>query len=161
MPNIAIIPDSATMMAPFTAVVDGFPDGTHKAEALVGGEPLEDGREATDHVVARQKQFTCTGWVSDFNGGNRQAEALATAFRLQDTQEPFSVMTEWYFYEEMILHRFEAPQSSRGMRFTMELREILRVGIVDTELPAEQLSGPAEGRSGEVARGRVQLRPAL
>ena len=69
------------------------------------------------------------------------------------------VITEWGVYREMLIRRAEAPQVNRGMRFTLELEEVLRVGVVDSELPPEQLSGPAEGRSGTVQRGRVSLGP--
>ena len=69
-----------------------------------------------------------------------------------------AVLSEWGNYPEMYIWRFEAPQTHRGMRFTLELQELIRVGINDIgELPASQLSGPAVGRSGEVQRGRVQL----
>ena len=68
-----------------------------------------------------------------------------------------AVLSEWGNYPEMYIWRFEAPQTHRGMRFTLELQELIRVGINDNELPASQLSGPAVGRSGEVQRGRVQL----
>ena len=70
MPNVALIPDAATMIDAFTVFVDGFSDATHKISTITGGEPLEDGTQATDHAVARQDQLTLTGWVSDFNGGH-------------------------------------------------------------------------------------------
>ena len=36
---------------------------------------------------------------------------------------------------------------------------MIRVGIAETELPEEDLSGPAEGRSDEIVPGRVSLDP--
>ena len=140
-------------------MVDGFPDGIHKIELTTGGEPLEDGRQVTDHAVARQDRLTLTGWVSDFNGGNRPHDAWETIRRISKSLTPVDVITEWGVYPEMLIKRAEAPQTHRGMRFTLELEEVLRVGVVDNELPPEQLSGPAEGRSGLVQRGRVALGP--
>ena len=68
MPNVALIPNAATKIDALTVFVDGFPDAVHKLSTGTGSEPLEDGREATDHAVARQDQLVLTGWVSDFNG---------------------------------------------------------------------------------------------
>ena len=159
MPNVAFIPDSETRIAPLSAVVDGFPEVTHKIETTTGGEALEDGTDVTDHAVARQDRLVLTGWVSDFNGGERPAEAWATIRRLQKDEIVFAVLTEWGMYPEMIIRRAEAPQAARGMEFTLELEEVIRVGVEASALPASVLSGPAAGRSGEVDRGRVALPP--
>ena len=72
-----------------------------------------------------------------------------------------SVITEWGVYNEMLIRRAEAPQVNRGMYFTLELEEVIRVGIAETELPEEDLSGPAEGRSDEIDRGRISLDPPI
>ena len=54
----------------------------------------------------------------------------------------------------------DAPKGGRrGLRFTLKLTWVNRVGIADNELPASELSGPAAGRSGIVERGRVALPP--
>ena len=45
------------------------------------------------------------------------------------------------------------------MRGTLKLIWINRVGVTDADLPAEQVTGPADGRSGELERGRVALPP--
>ena len=138
-------------------VVDGYPNAVHKVDTSIGGEPLEDGREITDHAVARQDKLTLTGWVSDLNGGERQKAAWDAIRKLHKDVEPIPVATEWGDYMEMIVARAEAQQVSRGMRFTVELVEILRVGVVDNELPDSQTDGPAQGRAGQVDRGRVSL----
>ena len=158
-PNIALIPGSETRIQPLIAVVDGFPHATHKLETSTGGEPLENGRQVTDHAVARQAKLTLTGWVSDFKGAGRPRAAWEAIQRLHDSLTPIRVVTEWGTYPEMLIRRAEAPQRTRGMRFILELEELLRVGIIDTELPPEDLSGPAANRSGEVQRGRVALPP--
>ena len=159
MPNVALIPSAATRIEPLMAVVDGYPDATHKLETTTGGEPLEDGRNVTDHAVARQERLVLTGWVSDFNGGDRPREAWETLRRLHKSVAIMRVVTEWGVYDNMLIRRAEAPQNARGMRFTLELEEVIFVGVADNELPAENLSGPAQGRSGEITRGRVALRP--
>ena len=161
MPNFAIIPNSGVTISALASVVDGFPEETHKIETTTGGEPLEDGRAVTDHAVARQDRLVLQGWVSNFNGGERPRAAWETIRRLHKAVEAVTVMTEWGVYDEMIIRRAEAPKRHRGMQFTLELEEIIRVGLTDNELPATQTSGPAQGRAGEVQRGRVSLPPAV
>ena len=164
MPNFALIPGAETVISVFADVVDGYPEAVHKLETTTGGEPVERKRQgrreritATDHAVARQARLTLTGWVSDFNGGDRPLEAWEAIRRRHKEVKPFAVLTEWGVYPEMLIRRAEAPQNSRGMRFTLELEEVIRVGVTDTDLPPGNVSGPAQGRSGEVDRGRVPL----
>ena len=160
MPNQALIVGSETTIAALADVVDGYPQATHRLETTTGGEPLQDGTRVTDHAVARQSHLTLTGWVSDFNGGDRPRDAWETIRDLHRKLKPVRVVTEWGVYPEMLIRKAEAPQVARGMRFTLELEEVIRVGVLDRELVAEQLAGgPAEGRSGEIERGRVSLGP--
>ena len=159
MPNFALIPDAATVITVLASVVDGYPDATHKLETTTGGEPLEDGRLVTDHAVARQERLVLTGWVSDFNGGDRPRQAWETLRRLHKAVTLFPVITEWGRYERMLIRRVEALHNTRGLRFTMELEEVIVVGVADNELPAASLAGPAVGRSGEISRGLVALEP--
>ena len=159
MPNVALIPGAGTQIAALAAVVDGYPEASHKLATTTGGEPLEDGRAVTDHVVARQEELELTGWVSDFNGGDRPHDAWEALRRLHRDAEPVAVLTEWGSYPEMIIREAQARQVGRGMRFTLKLEQIIRVGVTDADLPSGQLSGPASGRSGQVNRGRVSLLP--
>ena len=176
MPNIALITSAQTVIT-VTATgnlampsVDGFPAATHKLESLVGGEPVEretEGgtrrgptRRVTDHVSAAPARLTLEAWASDFDGADTPAQAWEQIRRLQSSSEPVTVLTEWGAYDEMVVRRAEAPQRDRGGVFTIELEEILRVGVVDSDLPAGAVAGgPAEGRSGIVHRGRVPLEP--
>ena len=161
MPNAVLIPQSGTTVERLgIEYVDGWPEVTHKIETNIGGEPLEDGREVTDHAVARQDRLVLTGWVSDFTSGSGKQRAAWTRIReLHDAVTPLRVVTEWGVYDEMLIDRAEAPQTTRGMRFTLELREIKRVGITDTTLTEDRVSGPAEGRGSGTDVGRVNLGP--
>ena len=137
--------------------MDGWPSASHRLETTTGGEPLEDGAQITDHAVARQARVTLEGWVSDWSGGDRPAAAWDAIRTLQKSAEPVDVMTEWATYPEMLIRRAEAQHTARGMRMRIEFEEVIRVGVESSELPPGELSGPAEGRSGEVSRGRVPL----
>ena len=157
MPNVAIIPGAAARIEPLVAVVDGFPEEGHRLRTDTGGEALEDGRDVTDHAVAVQDELTLYGWVSDLNGGHRAGEAWQEIRRLAKELEPVVVVTEWGTYSEMLIVEADAPKRSRGLRFTMKLREIIRVGVVDNELSSDRVGGPVANRTAEVNRGRVAL----
>ena len=159
MPNMALIPHAATRIAPLVGLVDGYPTATHKLETTTGGAPIEDGRQVTDHAVARQAKLELTGWVSDFNGGNRPHDAWEEIRRLHKASKAVTVITEWGVYPEMLIVSAEAPQTARGLRFTLVLEEVIRVGVTDADLSAGAISGPASGRSAEVARGYQPLGP--
>ena len=159
MPFVALIPGSATSIPMLGAYVDGYPQATHKLETTTGGAPVEDGRKVTDHAVARAAKLTLTGYMSGLTGGNRPHDAWDEIRRLHKAAKTVAVITEWGLYPEMLIASAEAPQTARGMRFTLELEEILRVGVEASELPPDAVAGPATGRSGEVHRGRVPLGP--
>ena len=161
MPMVALIPGAATTIPMLTAFVDGFPEGTHKLETTTGGAPVEDGRKITDHAVALAAKLTLTGYVSGFTGGNRPADAWGEIRRLHKAGKTLAVITEWGVYPEMLIVSAEAPQTGRGMRFTLQLEEVLRVEVEETTLPQHTVDGPATGRSGEVHRGRVPLGPPV
>lgn len=172
MPNIAIIPRAAASIGVLTAVVDGYPAENHRLETAIGGEPLEDGRNVTDHAVAREERLTLTGFVSDFQGGQRPAQAWEAIRTLQRSVTPVDVVTEWATYPEMLIRRAEAPKTGRGMRFTLELQEVIRVGVIDilavqnpagtaafnaTQTSAESVQGDADAAVASIQRAGQQL----
>ena len=56
MPNVVLFPERTSRIPILLDVVDGVPETSHELDVWVGGEPLEDGVEVTDHAVARQEQ---------------------------------------------------------------------------------------------------------
>ena len=158
MPNQPIILRAQSLVQGLTLVVDGFPTQQHKLSSRTGGEPLEDGREVTDHVVAAPAQVVLSGSVSSLGGGGRTKAAFQAIRKIQMESEPVRVVTEWETYPEMVITRCEPVSVGLGMRFELELREILRVPIAaGATVPTGAMAGSAAGRSGEVARGRVPL----
>ena len=151
MPNEAYIMRADTIIAELTGVVDGWPQRQHELTSIIGGEPLEDGRETTDHVVAAQGRLKLTGRVHNPAG---TWEAIKD---LHKKEEPFTVITEWETIDEVVIERVRADTIGRSMLIEMELKEILRVPPPSTggSAPASAMGGSASGRSGEVSRGRV------
>ena len=147
--QIAIIPEAATRIEPLVGLVDGYPDDTHRTRTRTGNEPLEDGREISDHAVALEEELTLEGWVSDFQGPHQPEDAWAAIRKLSKETAVVEVITELGTYPEMIIRMAEANRIGRGIRFRMELKEILRV---DVDI------GPF-GTVMPVARGRVPRIP--
>ena len=158
MPNMPIIIRAQSSIGGLVLVVDGYTDRQHKLASRIGGEPLETGRQVTDHVVATPDSIIFTGSVSDMRGGERTTNAFEEIKRLRDDAEPVIVVTEWHTYPEMVIARAEPRPVGRGMTVEIEMREILRVSSAGgPSVPATAQTGNAAGRSGEVARGRVVL----
>ena len=160
MPNVALIPRAATRIDALIGVVDGYPETVHEIATRTGGAPLEDGRDITDHAVATEDKLTLTGFVSDWRGGHRPAEAWEAIRSLHSTLSPVRVVTEWGVYPEMLIRRCQANQAGRGLEFELKLEQVIRVGSAGGVLPSDQLAGPAEGRSGIVNLGRTALQNA-
>ena len=161
MPNSPLIIRAASLVQGLTLFVDGYPNHVHKITTRIGGEPLEDGRDVTDHVVAAPEDVVLTGSVSDMVGGQRAKRAWQAIEELHAKSEPVRVITEWGIYPEMVIARCEAQPAGRGMTFELTVREILRVSAATgPSVPPTAQSGNAAGRSGQVARGRQQLSPA-
>ena len=157
MPNTALI-DRARTRVPLLMQVHGWPDDTLTMTSETGGEPLEDGLPATDHVRRGQDQVTLVGWVSDFNGIDRTHEAIAELRRLHREGTPLEVITEDATHPEMVIRRAQVVKNGRGRELRLDLEEIIRVSVgVLPELTPETTSGPAQGRGGETVRGRVPV----
>ena len=158
MPNEPFIIKAKSEVVQLAGVVDGYQHHQHKLTTRIGGEPLEDGRGVTDHAVAEQRYVILSGIVSDMKGASRPKAAYQMMKELHAESVIVSLITEWEMYEEMLIIRCEPQSAGRGMRFEMELREILRVGsTTGGGAPGAAMTGNAAGRSGEVARGRVPL----
>ncbi len=158
MPNIAIIPHETVRIGALSAVIDGFPSVTHKLSTGLGDAPLEDGAVLTDHAVALPERLELTGFVSDLT---IRASAASNAWdelrRLHRETEPLEVITPWGVYPEMLIHEVVANQAGRGMRFSMKLEAVLRVGAAVGAI-GSSASGAAANRGTEVVRGRVYAR---
>ena len=157
MPNRAYLSFADTVIPVLDAVVDGYPSTTHLIEVAKSDEPLEDGTSITDHAVTLPEALRLSGWVTDMNGSRRPAAAWAEIRRLARENEPLTVTTEIGAYSEMLIQRMEGRQSARGLKLTIELAQVIRVGNPSSSLPPDQVTGPAAQRTGSVDRGRVRL----
>ena len=159
MNQIALIPSQTTRIPALSAWVNGFPSITHKLTTGTGDAPLEDGARITDHAVALPDRLELTGWVSRLRssrGGDARG-AWSALRKLHRATEPIEVITPWATYREMLVIDVTAEQvGSEGMRFTLKLDAILRVGTFNPAVVVGVAAmGAAMERMGEVVRGRV------
>ena len=163
MPNGPLILRALTAVQGLTLYVDGYTNRSHELTSRVGGEPIEDGRDVTDHVVAAPGLILLTGIASDLKGGERPTAAWQAVKQLHKNAEPVRIVTEWETLDEVVILRAKGTAVGRGLRFELELQEILRVegaSIIDIAtpiVPPAAQSGPASLRSSEVRRGLVNL----
>lgn len=157
-----LIPDAEPSIEGIDIYITGWTDPTHTLESQAGTEKIEDGATITDHVVAMPAKLTLTGWVSDIaQGSAAAAPAWEQIRKLQREETILRVVTEWMVYEEMFIAGANTVQDSRGMKFTLDLQEIVRVGLQQGDTSAiprnAAKDSPADGRSEEVEQGRVAI----
>ena len=167
MPNTALVPKNATRIPVLVDVIDGFPEEVHRLVVDTGNSPLEDGAIITDHAVARAEQLSLTAIVSDQpgpriggaqRGASRAEQAISELRRIHRETEPIDVISPFGVYREMVLVRMTAPRRGNGLEIQLELEQVIRVGVVDTDVGPD-VAGPAEERTSEVTRGRVSTTP--
>ena len=155
MPNVALIPSQNVSIPALHALVDGFPETQIELKTLTGKAPLESGALITDHASPQPDVLELSGSVSDLlvGGASRGAAAFEALKRLNVESEIVQVITPWWTYAEMLLVEVKPRQSGLGMRFSMKLEEVQRVGV--TRLTIGRVSGPALERQAETVRGTV------
>ena len=131
MPHAVLIPSLATTVEPVRLLVDDFLQTKHRLQSSIGSEPVEDGTQVTDHVTALPDKLELEGIVSDDteSGTSRPAEAFQALHQLQHDSEPFTVVTPWFTYDEMVIESMDSDQEGGGMVFELKLRRILRITL--------------------------------
>ena len=165
MPNVALVPSLAARIPPLEATVDGFPKSSVEAESAVGESPLESGATLTDHAVAKPIVMNLSGLVSDLGTSeenastDRSAAAWEAIQKLRADNELVTVLHPFGTFPNMLVKSVSAQQSGRGMSFSMELVQVLMVGLRHDGEVGQSATGPAEERTSEISRGKQQLEP--
>jgi hypothetical protein len=122
-------------------------------ETEVTDNPVETGVSIADHAFDKPIKLTITAGVSDTPppgkdqdafaavGSARSVEAYAWLDRARRAHEPFSVQTGLALYSSMLITSLRTKQdkdSSRVLKFTLELREIVYVSTQTVIYPAKQ-----------------------
>ena len=161
MARISLRPLQDVRIKPLLVYIDGYPDMEHELEAAATEVPLEKGARASDHAVALPRRLKLTALVSNFvfATGLAPRQAWDAVQRLHRASIAVDVTTPWGNYSNMLIVKASAVPWGLGLEARLELRELLYVGIADTEVDADNSSGPASGRPPTTERGRVTAVP--
>ena len=150
---------------PLSAIADGFISEEHAVRISKTSYPVETGGSLVDHAVVQPRTLKLAGWVSDLlapegRRGNpsRGIDAWLQLTRLIETREPFLVVTMLGVYPSMLITSLKAPvdrTTGRALRFELELEEVQFRALERGQRPPPVRIGPAEDRSEEVDRGKV------
>ena len=159
MPNASLIESASNRVV---GLMDGYhwPEATTTLSSELGGAPLEDGRQVTDHYSRRQDVHSLTGSVTDMNGRDITVEALHELQRLHRGGRTLRIVLDGggRIWRECLIVRAVEVQRGLGYEVQLEVQEVLRVRVGGSPtLTPETTAGPAQGRGGGVRRGRVAL----
>lgn len=150
-------------------LIDGYQQESHTLDSTISRLPTEDGSSITDHIVYNPEKLTLTGKVSLKREGSekrlsrsqervRQNEFWSKIRELMENKTVLSVYTTWGVYETMAIKSAQAEPSGMGMKFTLTLSQILRVGI-SSEITPENSLPPANEMPNETALGKSSTEP--
>ena len=150
---------------PLAAIADGFISEEHAVRLSKTSYPVETGGSLVDHAVVQPRTLKLVGWVSDLlapegrlGTPSRGIDAWLQLTRLIESREPFLVVTLLGVYPSMLITSLKAPvdrTTGRALRFEMELEEVQFRALERGQRPPPVRIGPAEDRSEEVDRSRV------
>ena len=156
---------SFRLVQPLAAIADGFISEEHAVRLSKTSYPVETGGSLVDHAVVQPRTLKLAGWVSDLlapegrrGSPSRGSDAWLQLNRLVESREPFPVVTLLAFYPSMLITSLKAPvdrTTGRALRFEMELEEVQFRALERGQRPPPVRIGPAEDRSEEDDRGKL------
>lgn len=119
--------------------IDAFLQETHRSDLSITRNPIEFGADVTDHAYVEPKQIIIWGGVGSAPGrlgivGGQAATRVSAAYEamvaLQESREPFDIVTGLTFYEDMLIESIEVTRhkdNSNILEFYASLREVIIV----------------------------------
>lgn len=130
--------------------LDAVLNELHHYDAEISENPVENGTIFSDNVVLQPIVLEMTGRISDAAGSllslrlpGRSVDAFKSLVALQQSREPFEVVTGINVYKNMMFQSLTVPRDrtdGNSIRFTAILREILVVGD-EAETNRERIAG--------------------
>ena len=166
--NFLIYQQIASEIVQLSGVISAIPEEDHVAQVGTSDYPIETGATLTDHAFIKPIQLTITGLVSSLfaiNAGSlvgtyRDKEAWQQMLQLLDRRSFVTAVTTLAEYENMIIESIEARKNSQegigGLRFSMQLKQVLVANTQSTRLPSNQISGAATNRASTINGGDKQ-----
>lgn len=123
-------------------VMDVTVSEQHQDDMEITGHPVEKGAEVTDHAFMKPARVTIAGGQSDSGGtstgDSRAVEAYEALLKLQDSREPFALVTGKRAYENMLIASLTVVtdrETEHVLSFRAELQEVLIATIQTVEVP--------------------------
>ena len=140
--------------------LDAIISENHSSTLKVSKFPIETGATITDHAINEPKTYTLRGAVTDvkkfniFNPtagftGNDARTTYEDLVQLQQSREPFDVISGLITYKNLVIERIEAEQdkdSANILIFTAQLSEILIAETQSVNLPRNKLNDNVKDR---------------
>lgn len=133
----------------------------HESDLLITRNPVEFGADVSDHAIIEPKRLTLDAVAGSRPGTPATIQAAwQTIKRLQESRQPFTIVTALDVYRNMLVERLTVDRDKtygRVLFFRAELREVI---IVDTESDPGSSGGTTQSglRSGSLQEGAARDR---
>lgn len=125
----------------------------HESSMTIAEHPVERGAKISDHAWQERKRVTMEGVV----GAARSVSAYQQLLAVQQTAEPFSLVTGLMVYQDMLIERITVTRDKEHPRVLKFAAELSEVRIVNTESSAGGSSTDDKAQS-TTNRGQVAAR---
>lgn len=163
--------------------IDGIISEDHDRQWRTTDHPVELGANITDHTIIEPKKLTIVGEITDTplggaafgaiidtvgrfgtsteNGGTRSQQGYQQLIAVANARDVISVQTKLQLYDSMIISSIRTLQdkdSSKIVRFQMDLKEIFVVETEVVDIPPEQLAAgkTRQQASSPAVKGKVE-----
>lgn len=116
--------------------IDVTIEETHNGNLAITRHPVEKGTEISDHAQVMPKKFDIVAGVSDFYKGwspGKIKGAYETLVKVQESREPFSILTGLTQLKNMLIRNFSVTQDDQTAHVLLVRASCEEVVIVGTK----------------------------
>ncbi len=141
----------------------------HEDTLVITEHPAEQGAPFSDHAYKKPATVTIRGGVTDVgsslnatasDGDTRVVSLYEKLLELQDSKEPFEIVTGLRRYENMLLETLSVPVDQTGSGaaiMTANCRQVFIVKTQSTSVPSARRHANAAKTGGVNNKGKKQL----
>lgn len=123
---------------------------THATELEITLNPIEMGADVTDHAYVQPKRFSMEAVAaSRISSPALVGAAYYALVRLQESREPFDVVTGLTLYRDMLIQRISVERDVTNSRILFFRADLLEIIIVNTESRGSAQQGTPKDRASE------------
>lgn len=113
----------------------------HEDTLTITENPVQDGAAISDHAYKNSKHVVITAGQSGKDGESIPRETFEALVELQESREPFAIITGKRDYENMLIQTMtvvDDPDTSNVLMVTLDCREVIIVETETTQVPASR-----------------------